>query len=95
MTRAYRHGNGRIQDRSGGGRFRHSTLADVGLACEVCESCRALNPRGLGEPAPEACHACGAVFVRERCEWSEVRDPRHAGGCQRLPHGARDADVTQ
>ena len=42
----HRHGNGRIQHRTGGGRFRTSTLADLGipnaeladgeLACEQC-----------------------------------------------------------
>jgi hypothetical protein len=36
-TMSYRHSNGRIQHRGGGGRFRHSTLADVGLGeCDKC-----------------------------------------------------------
>lgn len=75
MTRPYRHGSGRIQHRTGGGRFRHSTLADFGIAADVCEACRGITPRALGEPAPEVCQHCGAVFVRETCAWSRVREP--------------------
>jgi hypothetical protein len=35
----YKHSNGRIQHR-GNGRFRHSTLADVGMGC--CDKCGAI-----------------------------------------------------
>lgn len=79
MTRAYRHGNGRFQPRAGGGRFRRSTLADVGLAGEVCEACRGFNARELGAPAPETCAHCGAVFVYERCARTAKPEPRHLG----------------
>lgn len=79
MSRAYRHGNGRIQLRSGGGRFRDATLADVGLEVDVCQACRGVNPRQLGAPPPEVCDHCGAVFVRERCGWSRKVEPRHLG----------------
>lgn len=32
----YRHGNGRLQHRTGGGTFRRSTLADIGMALCPC-----------------------------------------------------------
>lgn len=79
MPRHYRHGNGRIQHRAGGGRFRHSTLGDVGLAADVCPSCNGFNARGLGAPPPETCQHCGAVFVRETCAWRRKAEPLHLG----------------
>lgn len=74
MSRPYRHGNGTITLRGGGGRFRRTTLGDFGLAAEVCEACRRILPCALGEEAPEACPHCGTVIVRERCAWSRVRE---------------------
>lgn len=79
MTRLCQHGNGRIQHRTAGGRFRHTTVADFGLSTEICEACGGINPRGLGEAPPEACAQCGAVFVYERCAWSRKKEPRHLG----------------
>jgi hypothetical protein len=56
----YKHSNGRIQHRGNGGRFRHSTLADIGLGC--CDKCGkffAPNYSGLGDmPNP--------LLMRER-----------------------------
>ena len=79
MTRPFRHAGGRVQHRTGGGRFRRSTLADFGLAAEVCGACGGFIPRGLGECLPEACGQCGAVIVRERCERVAKVPPRHLG----------------
>jgi hypothetical protein len=79
MGRPYHHGNGRIQHRTGGGRFRDSTLADVGLAARICGDCNGINPHGLHAAQPETCSHCGAVFVRETCTWSRKREPRHLG----------------
>lgn len=79
MSRAYKHGNGRIQVRARGGRFRDATLVDVGLDGDVCEGCRAITLRQFGAPPPELCEHCGAVFVRERCAWSRKVEPRHLG----------------
>jgi predicted RNA-binding Zn-ribbon protein involved in translation (DUF1610 family) len=74
VSRPYKGPSGRIHLRGGGARFRRSTLADMGLAAEVCEACRALLPRALGEVPPETCPHCGVVIVRERCAWSRVRE---------------------
>jgi hypothetical protein len=38
MTKWYRHRNKRMVPRGRGGRFRTTTLADVGMAC--CEDCK-------------------------------------------------------
>lgn len=77
--RPYKHGNGRIQHRGAGARFRHSALADFGIAAEVCEACRAVLTRDFGAPPPENCSRCGAVIVRERCELVRKQPPRHLG----------------
>ena len=46
MARAYRHGNGAIQFRTGGGQFRQATLRDMGITDEnknadsfICNIC--------------------------------------------------------
>lgn len=43
MSRPYRHGNGRIQARGAGGRFRQWTGQDVGIG--VCPKCNTLTTR--------------------------------------------------
>lgn len=39
MSRAYKHGNGRVVPRAAGGQFRKATLADVGMAVCQAEGC--------------------------------------------------------
>jgi predicted RNA-binding Zn-ribbon protein involved in translation (DUF1610 family) len=43
MSRAYKASNGHIIERGSGGRFRRSTLADVGLKVTVCPKCGRIN----------------------------------------------------
>jgi hypothetical protein len=43
MSRAYKASGGRIIERGSGGRFRRSTLADVGLKATVCLKCGRIN----------------------------------------------------
>lgn len=43
MTRPYRHGNGRLQARGAGGRFRRWTGQDVGIG--VCPKCNGITQR--------------------------------------------------
>lgn len=58
----------RWQARRGNGRFTGNTMENTfGLHCEVCPSCRALNPWKVGESAPGRCHACGADMTRISC----------------------------
>lgn len=64
----YRHPGGRIIHRGRGGRFRHSTLADIGMGC--CEKCGAIfkpdysdlgdcpDPRIMRDRA-KLCPGCG------------------------------------
>ena len=39
MARSYRHGNGRVVPRSGGGQFRKTTMTDIGLSACQAEGC--------------------------------------------------------
>jgi len=51
----------RLYSRQGNGRFRRATLENTfGLHAPSCPQCGRLNPYGIHETAPEACHACGA-----------------------------------
>lgn len=65
----------RRQARWGNGRFTQNTLENtVGLHCDICKACGSLNPYGLTESPPDACHRCGEVFVRERCAHGRCTD---------------------
>lgn len=67
--RPYRAANKRIIHRGGGGRFRRSTLADIGLAC--CETCGALFTPAEASRSP---------FIDPR-EYNQLRRfcPNHGG----------------
>lgn len=45
----YKHGNGRLQMRSGNGQFRQSDLSDLGLGSAICPNCGAINAYKLYE----------------------------------------------
>lgn len=52
----------RRQARRANGKFTGNTMENTfGLHCQVCphDDCRRFNPWPVGEPRPEACHACG------------------------------------
>ncbi len=52
--------NGRFQSRRGNGRFTRNTLENTfGLTVQACPHCGRFNPRAVGEPERETCHACG------------------------------------
>lgn len=52
MPRAYKAPNKRIIQRAGNGRFRHTTLADIGMA--ECEKCGAIFTPDLSKFANRA-----------------------------------------
>lgn len=55
----------RFQSRRGNGRFQRNTLENTfGLTVQVCPHCQQLNPRGVGEPKLDTCHACGKPLQR-------------------------------
>lgn len=52
----------RFQARIGNGRFTRNTMENTfGLSVQTCPwpDCRRFNPRNVGEPPRETCHACG------------------------------------
>jgi hypothetical protein len=73
---SYKHSNMRIARRGAGGRFRRSTMADLGIVTQICECQQILSfdytghrsstgftlPRAAAiiELAPRSCHRCGA-----------------------------------
>lgn len=61
MPNPYRAPNGRIIRRSGSGRFRESTLADIGLAADRCPwvGCGQTVLRNADEQPVEVCASCG------------------------------------
>jgi transposase-like protein len=68
----------RFQSRRGNGRFQRNTLENTfGLTVQTCPHCRTFNPRSVGEPKRETCHACGKPLdepvsgVAERTETEE------------------------
>lgn len=66
---------GRFQARRGNGKFTRNTMENtLGLHCDVCPKCGGLNPYGLNESPPDACHNCGAIFVREKCAHGRCTD---------------------
>jgi hypothetical protein len=67
----------RIQSRRSDGTFRRSTLADIGLDCDVCPNpdCRSFCPHKLGiEKRPTHCHACASMleWALERMEQTQL-----------------------
>lgn len=71
MTRFDRLGK-RLQARAGS-RWRKNTLENAfGLTIQICPACRRFNPRPMGEPPRDTCHACRAALV-----WAgSPQDPR-------------------
>ncbi len=66
----------RFQSRRGNGRFTRNTMENTfGLSVDVCPHCRRLNPRAVGEPARETCHACGQPLKPAEVELSTPSVP--------------------
>jgi hypothetical protein len=62
----------RLYSRQGNGRFRRATLENTfGLSAPTCPACGRFNPHGVGEPAPETCHACGAPMKPDGSDGGE------------------------
>lgn len=81
MTRPYRAPNKRTIRRAGDGRFRRTTLRDVGIAVVTCEQCGGFNPHGMapGDPKPTTCEQCGAPLGTP-AEADEEREDGEAKG---------------
>jgi hypothetical protein len=90
MARPYRASNKRIIHRTGGGRFRRTTLGDIGLS--ECENCgklfapdfdRAVSPQGFVDPRAmndlkKLCKDCGGY---EKDPQAEVENIQAATEC--------------
>jgi uncharacterized protein (DUF983 family) len=58
-----------MYSRRANGRFRRATLENTfGLHMLVCPECSRCNPYDVGTPAPDTCHACGAVLQPETAD---------------------------
>ena len=71
----------RIQARIGNGRFTRNTFENtLGLHSYICpggdgEWCGAIVTWPVGTEAPDACHRCGRILVRETCAHGRCTEP--------------------